>query len=69
MVDSTGKVKIVHISDVKYILPVHWVISKLADYQAFSRHPKLRIDPQHIPNLKWEPVVIINTSFPSVTSN
>ena len=38
--------------DVKYVLPADWVISNLPDYQVFSRQYKLRIDPQHIPDLK-----------------
>ena len=48
VVDSKGKVKIVHISNVKYVLTV---ISKLPDYQSFGRQLKLRIDPKDIPNL------------------
>ena len=64
VVDSTSKASI---SDVKYILPTDWVISKLPEYQEFGRQSKLRIDPQHIPNLRWEPAVIINTNFLIVT--
>ena len=37
VVDSAGKVQLVHISNVKYILPAYQVISKLPDYQAFGR--------------------------------
>ena len=67
-VDSTGKSKIVHMSDVKYVLPTDSVISRLQDCQSFSRQSKLRVDPQHIPNFKWEPTVTVNTRFSAVTS-
>ena len=42
MVDSKGKVKIVHMSDIKYVLPVDRVISKLPNYQSSDRQSKLR---------------------------
>ena len=45
MEDSMGKVKIVHISDVKYILPAEWVILKLPDYHTFGRQSRLNLDP------------------------
>ena len=63
MVDSKGKVKIVHISDIKYVLPADMVISNLPDYQSFGRQSKLMIDPRDISNLKWEPTVTKNTNF------
>ena len=68
VVDSSGTVKVVHISYVKYGLPADCVISKLSDYQPFGRQSKLRIDPKNIPNLKWEPTVIINTNFMTASS-
>ena len=43
-----------HITHVKYILPVEWLISCLLDYNKFGHHNKLRLDPRHIPNLKWD---------------
>ena len=46
VVYSKGKVRIVHISDVKYVLPADRVISKLPDYQSFGR--KQRIGPKDI---------------------
>ena len=60
--------RIVHISDVKYVVPADRVISKLPDYQPFSRQSKLRIDPKDIPNLKWEPTVTGNINFLAVSS-
>ena len=46
--DSQGKVKIDHISDVKYVLPADRVISKWPHYHSFGRQSKLRIDPKDI---------------------
>ena len=61
--------KIVHISDIKWVLPADSVVSKLPDYQSFGRQSKLRIDPKDIPNLKWETTVTINTNFLAVSSH
>ena len=66
VVDSKGKVKIVHILDVKYVLPTDRVISKLPDYQSSGRQSKLKIDLKDISNLKWEPTVTI--TLVSITS-
>ena len=43
----------VHLTDVKYILPVDNVITKLPDYQSFGRKTKLRLNLDRIPNLHW----------------
>ena len=66
--NSKGKVKIVHISDVKYVLLADSIISKLPNYLSFSRQSKLRIDPKDIPILKWEPTVTVNANFLTVSS-
>ena len=42
-IDSKGKVKIVHISDVKHVLPADKVISKLPDYQSFGWQSRLHV--------------------------
>ena len=68
VVDSTGKVKVVHISDVKHVLPAYQVISKLPNYQSFIRQSKLRMNPKDIPNLKWEPTVTKNINFMTASS-
>ena len=52
----------------KYVLPSGRVISKLPDYQLFGRQPKLRINPESIPNLKWKTVVTVYTNYSSVNS-
>ena len=50
-----GKSQMVHITDVKYILPV-----KLPDYK-FGHKTKLRLNPQNIPDLNWELATTANT--------
>ena len=40
-----GNTTWVHLTDVKYILPVDNVITKLPDYQSFGRKTKLRLNP------------------------
>ena len=66
--DSKGKAKLVHISDIQYVLPVDRVISKLPYCQSFGRQSRLRIDLKDIPNLKWESTVTITTNFLAVSS-
>ena len=68
VVDSKTKVKIVHITDVKYVLPADRVIWKFHDYQSFGRQSKLRIDPKDILNLKWEPTLTVHIIFLAVSS-
>ena len=48
-----GNTTWVHLTDVKYILPVDNVITKLPDYQSFGRKTKLRLNLDRIPNLHW----------------
>ena len=48
-----GNTTWVHLTDVKYILPVDNIITKLSDYQSFGRKSKLRLNPDRIPNLHW----------------
>ena len=48
-----GSTTWVHLTDVKYILPVDNVINKLPDYQSFGRKTKLRLNPDGIPDLHW----------------
>ena len=68
MVHSMGKAEVVHVSNVKYLLPADRVISKLPDYQSFGRQSKMRKNLQHIPNLKWDTTIVVNTNFSAVTS-
>ena len=68
VVNSTGKSKEIHVSDVKYTLHAWRVIAKFPSYKSFGRQFKLRLYPQYIHNLKWEPSVTVNTNFISATS-
>ena len=57
-----GNTTWVCLTDVKYILPVDDVISKLPDYQSFGRKTKLRLNPDRIPNLHWNLYTTLNTT-------
>ena len=57
-----GNTTWVHLTDVKYILPVDNVITKLLDYQSFGRKTKLRLNPDRIPNLHWNLSTTLNTT-------
>ena len=56
-----GNTTWVHLTDIKYILPVDNVITKLPDYQSFGRKTKLRSNPDRIPNLHWNLSTTLNT--------
>ena len=47
------QVKMVHIKDVKVVLPVDRVINEMPDYTKFGRKSKLELDPTKIPDLNW----------------
>ena len=57
-----GNTTWVHLTDVKYILPVDNVITKLLDYQSFGRKTKLRLNLDRIPNLHWNLSTTLNTT-------
>ena len=65
-----GKSQMVHITDVKYILPADNIIAKLADYK-FGRKTKLRLNPQNVPDLNWELATTANSkpTPPTTTIN
>lgn len=56
-----GKTFFQHISNVKYILPVDRIISQIPDYEAFGRKPRLRLNPDHVPDLGLKLATSINT--------
>ena len=56
-----GNTTWVHLMDVKYILPMDNVITKLPDHQSFGRKTKLRLNPDRIPNLHWNLSTTLNT--------
>ena len=62
-----GNTTWVHLMDVKYILPVDNVITKLPDYQSFGRKTKLRLNPDRIPNLHWNLSTTLNM-MPTLTT-
>ena len=66
-----GKSQMVHITDVKYILPADTIIAKLPDYNKFGCKTKLRLNPQNIPDLNWELTTTANTKLtpPTTTVN
>ena len=48
-----GNLQKVHITDCKYIWPVDAVIKKIPNIEYFGRKTKLRLNPNEIPDLKW----------------
>ena len=56
-----GNTTWVHLMDMKYILPVDSIITKLPDYQSFGRKTKLRLNLYRIPNLHWNLSTTLNT--------
>ena len=66
---EVGKNQMVHITDVKYILPANNIIAKLPDYNKFGCKTKLRLNPQNIPDLNWELAITANTKpIPTTTT-
>ena len=66
-----SKSQMVHITDIKYILPADTIIAKLPDYNKFGCKTKLRLNPQNIPDLNWELATTANTKLtpPTTTVN
>ena len=64
-----GTSRMVHMSDVKYVLPAQRVIDKIPDYESFGRPAKLRLNPQLIPDLNWTLSTTNNTVFSAVTTH
>ena len=62
-----GNTTWVHLTDVKYILPIDSVITKLPDYQSFGRKTKLTLNPDRVPNLHWNLSTTLNTT-PTLTT-
>ena len=62
-----GNTTWVHLTDIKYILPVDNVVAKLPDYQSFGRKTKLSSNLERIPNLHWNLSTTLNTTPTSIT--
>ena len=63
-----GKSQMVHITDVKYILPADNIIAKLPDYNKFGHKTKLRLNPENIPDLNWELATTASTKLVPTTA-
>ena len=61
-----GETNWVHITDVKYILPVDNVIRNIPEYHNFGRKTTLRLNPDKIPDLHWNLATTLNTT-PTLT--
>ena len=61
-----GETNWVHITDVKYILPVDNVIKNIPEYHNFGRRTTLRLNPDSIPDLQWNLDTTLNTT-PTLT--
>ena len=49
-----GPTEMKHIKHVKHILPTDRYVNQLPDYSGFGRKTKLRMNPDHIPDLHWK---------------
>ena len=58
----------VHMRDVKYILPADNIIAKLPDYNKFGRKTKLRLNSENIPDLNWELATTASTKLVPTTT-
>ena len=63
MPQSGGTTHMVHISDVKYIMPVDSIIQHLPDFNQYGRKTKYNISPAQVSDLKWQLATTLNTNF------
>ena len=56
----------VHITDVKYVLPVDNVKSHIPTFNQFGRKTKLNLNPDFVPDLKWKVSDTLNTKTPII---
>ena len=61
-----GKPHFVHITDVKYIMPVDSIIPHLPLPNQFGRMSKYNLNPKNIPDLKWKLSTILNTKSKTI---
>ena len=61
-----GKPHFVHITDVKYIMPVDSIIPHLPLPNQFGRMSKYNLNPKNIPDLKWNLSTTLNTKSKAV---
>ena len=61
-----GKPHFVHVTDVKYIMPVDSIIPHLLLPNQFGRVFKYNLNPKNIPDLKWTLSTTLNTKSKTV---
>ena len=61
-----GKPHLVHITDVKYIMPVDNIIPHLPLPNQFGRMSKYNLNPKNIPDLKWNLSTTLNTKSKTI---
>ena len=61
-----GKPHFVHITDVKYIMPVDSIIPHLPLPNQFGRMSKYNLNPKNIPDLKWNLSTTLNTKSKTI---
>ena len=61
-----GKPHLVHITDVKYIMPVDSIIPHLPLPNQFGRMSKYNLNPKNIPDLKWKLSTTLNTKSKTI---
>ena len=61
-----GKPHLVHITNVKYIMPVDSIIPHLPLPNQFGRMSKYNLNPKNIPDLKWNLSTILNTKSKTI---
>ena len=61
-----GKPHLVHITDVKYIMPVDSIIPHLPLPNQFGRMSKYNLNPKNIPDLKWNLSTTLNTKSKTI---
>ena len=61
-----GKPHLVHITDVKYIMPADSIIPHLPLPNQFGRMSKYNLNPKNIPDLKWNLSTILNTKSKTI---
>ena len=60
------KPKMVHISDVKYIMPVDSIIPHLPILNQFGRMTKYNLNPKNVPDLGWKLSTELNTKSKTI---
>ena len=68
MPQDGGKSHMVHISDVKYIMPADSIIQHLPDFNKLGRKTKYNLNPDHIPDLSWQLATTLSTNPVSTMS-